>query len=475
MMTPPKPSPLLLLPSVEALLEAPSLSDLAAEPRVLVRAYAREALDTLRAEIRAEIWTPVSREDALSRAGGLVRARARDRFAMRLRPVWNATGILLHTNLGRAVLPEAARRALLAAASGYSALEMDPATGRRASRLSAIRELLPLLTGAEAGFAVNNNAAALFLTIAALAAGREVVVSRGQLVEIGGSFRLPDILEAANVRLREVGTTNRTRIGDFEAALGPETGLLLSVHRSNFEIVGFFEEPSREELVALARAKGLLLVEDIGSGALRRYRDLFPGEPIVEEALEAGVDVVCLSGDKLLGLTQAGILLGKREVIEKRIQKHPIARVVRLDKSLLAALEAGLRIHLQGEETARGSIPLLRALGRGGDHLRASAERCARSLAAALGERYRIGVGSAEGEIGGGSVPGARIPSWAVVLEASGSSADAIAQKLRDGDPPIVGRIQGDRVLLDLRAIDEEDEGAFTQAVARSLSPEPTG
>jgi L-seryl-tRNA(Ser) seleniumtransferase len=470
-MEPTNASHLSLLPAVDALLGDPRLEDFEAEPRPLVRSWARQAIETLRAEIRAELWLPETREQALTRAVALVRDRSQPRFQLRMRPVWNATGILLHTNLGRAVLPAPARRALLLAASGYSALEMDPVTGRRSSRLAAIRELVPLLTGAEAGFAVNNNAAALFLTIAALAAGREVVVSRGQLVEIGGSFRLPDILEAAGARLREVGTTNRTRIDDFARACGPDTALILSVHRSNFEIVGFFEEPSREELVELAGRVKVPMVEDIGSGALRAYRDLFPGEPIVEEALEARVDVVCMSADKLLGLTQAGIVAGRRDLIE-RIQRHPIARVVRLDKSLLASLEAGLQIHLKGPEAARSSVPLLRALSRPEESVRAAAERCAGQLRARLGAEYAVTVTSTVGEIGGGSVPGARVASWAVALEGGGLAADAIAQKLRDGDPPVVGRIQDGRILLDLRAIEEEEEEPFSETVARALSPE---
>ncbi|MDM7914284.1 MAG: L-seryl-tRNA(Sec) selenium transferase, partial [Candidatus Eisenbacteria bacterium] len=325
---------------------------------------------------------------------------------------------MLHTNLGRAVLPEEARRALLAVASGASALEIDPATGRRASRLAAVRELIPVVTGAEAGFPVNNNAAALFLAVAGIAAGREVLVSRGHLVEIGGSFRLPDILQATGARLREVGTSNRTRISDFERARTPDTALVLRVHRSNFKLVGFTEEPSIEEMVAFCRSAGLPLLDDLGSGALRAYRDLFPEEPAIEDSIEAGADLVSVSADKLLGLGQAGIHAGKRETIEA-LQKHPIARVVRLDKTLLATLEAGLRLHLDPER-ARRRIPLLRALSRSEEDVRAAAERMADALRDRLGRgrgasgAYRIETVATRVEVGGGSLPGQEISSHAV-------------------------------------------------------------
>ncbi len=459
---------LALLPPVDALLADPRLIPIAEEPRPLVRERLREALDAARREIRAGTWRPRTREEAAARVIHDLLARAGDSLRVRLRPVWNATGVLLHTNLGRAVLPAEARRALLGAASGYSALEIDLATGARASRLAAIRELVPLLTGAEAGFAVNNNAGALFLAMAALGRGREVLVSRGQLVEIGGSFRLPDILEAAGVTLREVGTSNRTRIADFERALNDRSAVVLRVHRSNFKLVGFTEEPSLDEMVAFAKHHGLPLVDDLGSGALRAHADLFPDEPCIENSVEAGADLICVSGDKLLGIGQAGIIAGKKDVVE-RLSKHPIARIVRLDKTLLASLEAGLRIHLRGAEAARSGIPLLRAMSRSQDSIRVAAERCAQSLRARLGDGFDIGVIEVRGEVGGGSLPGIDVASFAVTMVSSRLSADDLASRLRAGVPPVVGRIQGGRLLLDLRAIEEEDEAVFVEDAVRAL------
>lgn len=465
-MEPEEGKSLALLPPVDALLADPRLIPVLDEdPRPLVRERLREALAAARREIRAGTWRPRSREEAIERILGDTLAHRGDSPHVRMQPVWNATGVLLHTNLGRAVLPADARRALVGASSGYSALEIDLATGARASRMAAIRELVPLLTSAEAGFAVNNNAGALFLAMAALARGKDVLVARGQLVEIGGSFRLPDILEAAGVTLREVGTSNRTRIGDYERAIGDATAVVLRVHRSNFKLVGFTEEPSLEEMVNFSQRHGLPLVDDLGSGALRAHADLFPDEPVIEESIEAGADLVCVSGDKLLGLGQAGILAGKRSVVD-RLARHPIARVVRLDKTLIAVLEAGLRLHLRGPDVARKEIPLLRALARSRDSMHAAADRCARVLRERLGAGFDITVVDVRSEIGGGSLPGIDVPSCAISLTSRRMSADAMAIRLRSGHPPVIGRIQDDRLLLDLRAIEEEDEPAFVDDVA---------
>ncbi len=458
-----------LMPPMEEILDDRRLLELGDEPRSLLKAWARESCDTVRNEIRVGIFHPTSRDEVVTRLIGWVRERARLRLELRIRPVWNATGILLHTNLGRAVLPIASRRALLAVASGYSSLEIDLTTGGRASRLAAVRELIPLLTGAEAGFAVNNNAAALFLTIAALAGERELLVSRGELVEIGGSFRLPDILEATGVRLREVGTTNRTRIADFERARSETTGLVLRVHRSNFRLVGFSEEPTLEELVAFCRAEQLPLIYDIGSGALRDHRDLFADEPLIEDAVKAGADIVCFSTDKLLGVGQAGVIAGRRDLVEEKILPHPIARTVRLDKTLLAVLEAGLRIHLKGGDTARREIPFLRALARDESDVAAAVERCAARLREHLAGPFEIGTVETEGEIGGGSIPGITIRSHAVSIRSESVDVDALASRLRMGSPPVIGRIREDRLLLDPRAIEREDEDAFVDAVLAQI------
>jgi L-seryl-tRNA(Ser) seleniumtransferase len=462
------PKPLAILPSVEAVLEDPRLADLEDEPRPLRRRWVRQALDSIRKEIREGSWEPGDRPAALDRVIDETRELSMGRLDLKLRQVWNATGILLHTNLGRAVLPSEARRALLATASGYSALEIDLDSGRRTSRLRAIRELIPLLTGAESGFAVNNNAAAVFLTVAALAAGREVLVSRGELVEIGGSFRLPDILEAAGVRLREVGTTNRTRAIDYERAHTPETALVLQVHRSNFRLEGFCEDPKLAELAAFCRKVEIPLVADLGSGALRPHRDLFPDEPVIEDAIEDGADVVCCSADKLLGLGQAGIIAGRRSLVEEKIQRHPVARTVRLDKTLLTTLEAGLRIHLRGPEVARRRVPLLRALSRDLSSVAEAADRCATGLREQL-EGLEISTVEVQGEVGGGTLPGLEIPSHAICLSDPNRSADQLAATLRSGDVPVIGRIQEGKLLLDLRGIDEGQEEAFLEAVVGLL------
>jgi len=461
-------SGLSLLPSVDAVLADPRIRSHPSEPRSLLRSRIRATLDSLRSEIRAGLWAPAGRAEALERTIREASAGALLPLDLRLERVWNATGVLLHTNLGRAVLPAEARRALVGAASGYSSLETDLESGERISRLSALRELIPLLTGAEAGFAVNNCAGALFLAMAALAHGREVLVSRGQLVEIGGSFRLPEILEAAGARLREVGTTNRTRIADYRRARTDATALVLRAHRSNFRLVGFCEEPTLEELSTFCREAGLPFVDDLGSGALRAYRDLFPGEPCIEDSIAAGVDLICVSADKLLGLGQGGILAGRREIVE-RLQKHPIARVVRLDKTLLAVIEAGLRIHLAGPEEACRRIPLLRALRRDPSALERAAERCAAALRQRLPAAYRIDSMEVEGEVGGGSLPASGLRSIALALRKEGTGADSLAARLRAGHPPVVGRIQEGAVLLDLRGIEEEEEADFLEAVAAAL------
>jgi L-seryl-tRNA(Ser) seleniumtransferase len=294
-------------------------------------------------------------------------------------------------------------------------------------------------------------------------------VSRGELVEIGGSFRLPEILEAAGVHLREVGTTNRTRIGDYERGRSSETALVLHVHRSNFRMVGFSEDASIEQLAAFCRRESLSFVCDIGSGALRQHQDLFPDEPIVEDAIEAGADVVCFSADKLLGVGQAGILAGKHAVVEGRLLRHPIARVVRLDKTLLAVLEAGLRIQLKGAEVSRRQIPFLRALTRPPAAIAEAVARCAARIEADLGGLVRVGTIEVSGEVGGGSLPGITFPSHAITLSHARMGVDKLAASLRAARPPVIGRIQDDQLLLDLRAILEEDEEGFIQTVVAAI------
>ena len=450
------------LPSVDALL-ARALAEgepSHAVPRELLLAWLREVIEEARASLRAmpedaeppargrEEWTHL----LLARVSA---RRAEDREQV-LGRVINATGVLLHTNLGRAPLSAEAQAALHATAAGYSNLEMDLTTGKRRSRLLAVRELLPLVTGAEAGLAVHNNAAAVYLALTALASGREVVISRGHLVEIGGGFRLPDIMAASGARLAEVGTTNRTRREDYARTIRPETGLILKIHPSNFRLVGFHEEVSTRELASLARETGVPFFEDLGSGALTQHGELAFGEPMVQDALRDGADLVAISGDKLLGGPQAGIIVGRSTFVEL-LAKHPVARVVRLDKTALAALEATLRAYLDPASLAR-RIPLLTLLSRGEDELAARAVALAEKLRSVV--PWRFEVLTTRAEVGGGSLPGVELPSRAITIEHPKLSPNSLSDAFRRGRPPIAGRVENDRFLLDLRTVldGEEDE-----------------
>jgi len=413
---------------------------LAAAPRPLALAAARAALDRAREEIRAghdpgDLAERALAELAATRAPGL-------------RRVLNATGVLVHTNLGRAPLPVAAVEAALAAASGYSNLEYDLAAGARGSRQDHLAPLLRRLTGAEAALVVNNNAAAVLLALAALAEGREVLVSRGELIEIGDGFRIPDVLARSGARLREVGTTNRTRAADYEKAVGPETALILRVHQSNFRVVGFSELPRVEELAAVARRHGLPLVDDLGSGALLDIE----GEPTVAASLAAGADLVCFSGDKLLGGPQAGIVCGRADLVE-RLRRHPLQRALRADKLTLGALEGTLRLYLDPEHAAR-EIPVLRMLAEPAEAVRARAER----LAAATGGEVEETVA----RVGGGALPLAELPSFACAVE------EELAEPLRAGEPPVVAVVRDGRCLLDCRTLTDAEAGEVAVAVARA-------
>jgi L-seryl-tRNA(Ser) seleniumtransferase len=385
---------------------------------------------------------------------GDLAARVRDRLAELRRPslrgVLNATGVIVHTNLGRAPLPEAALARVAETARGYSNLEYDLEEGRRGSRQDHLAAVLRRLTGAEAALAVNNNAGALLLALAALAEGREVVVSRGELIEIGDGFRIPDVLARSGARLVEVGTTNRTRAADYERAIGPETAALLRVHQSNFRQVGFTELPGLRELAAVARRTGLPLVDDLGSGALVEGWE----EPTVRASLAAGSDLVCFSGDKLLGGPQAGIAVGRADLVE-RLRRHPLQRALRIDKLSLAALEGTLLAYLEPERALR-EIPVLRMLREEPAAVRARAER----LAAALGGEVEETVA----RVGGGALPLAELPSFACALD------EALAAPLRAGDPPVVGVVRDGRLLLDCRTLTEADLPAVEAAVRACAS-----
>lgn len=454
-------SGLRLLPSVEVVR---AQLDAGTTPSDLLLAWIREVLHEARTEIRAGASAPrPDREDWTREIVRRVGARRAEQSGRVLRRVLNCTGVLLHTNLGRAPLSAEAQRAVLEATAGYSNLELDLALGKRRSRLLPVRELLARVTGAEAGLAVHNNAAAVFLTLRGLARGREVIVSRGHLVEIGGSFRLPTIMEASGARLVEVGATNRTRLSDYAERIGPATGLILKVHPSNFRMVGFTEEVGTDQLAELAHAHGIPLFEDIGSGALHQHGELAFDEPKVQDSLQSGADLVAFSGDKLLGGPQAGLLVGQRALID-RLAKDPIARVVRLDKIGLAALESTLLAYLD-PATVRSRIPLLRLLAATETELTERATRLAEDLAQALGSGWSAEVHVVECEIGGGSLPGLTLPSRAVTLHHADWSPNRLAKALRGATPGVVGRIEQDRFLLDVRTLQDGDEPLVLSAV----------
>lgn len=426
------------LPSVDELLRDERL---AAEPHDLAVSVARRELERARAEIAAG-REPVPVADAV--VAELARARRPS-----LRRVLNATGVLVHTNLGRAPLAPAALERVLEVGGGYSNLEHDLERGARGSRQDHLAGLLGRLTGAESALVVNNNAAAVLLTLAALAEGREVVVSRGELLEIGDGFRIPDVLSRSGARLVEVGTTNRTRVSDYERAIGPETALLLRVHQSNFRVVGFAELPRLSELAEVARRRSLPLVDDLGSGALAAIGD----EPTPAESLRQGADLVCFSGDKLLGGPQAGVVVGRAEHVE-RLRRHPLQRAFRADKLTLAALEGTLLLALDPER--RDEVPVLRMLHEPAERVRARAER----LASVIGGEVEETVA----RVGGGALPLAELPSAACAVE------EGLADELRNGDPPVVAIVRDGRTLLDCRALTdgEVDEVARAVVAARA-------
>lgn len=439
------------LPKMDVLLAHPAILSAQEElPYHALKEAARTALDSLRRAILDGSAAALPTLDAL--AEDTVRRAARA-CRPHLRHVVNGTGVVLHTNLGRAPMGEAVARAVYDAARGYSNLEYNIDSGARGSRFSHVDRLLCSLTGAEAALAVNNNAAAVFLMLSALAAGKKVAISRGELVEIGGSFRVPEIMARSGAELIEVGTTNKTHLSDYRRAIEEQGAqILLKVHTSNFQIIGFTEEVSIGELTALGRESGVPVFHDLGSGALFSNAALgVPAGPTVEDSMRAGADVICFSGDKLLGGPQAGIAIGRKAYIET-MKKNQFARVVRIDKLTLAALETTLRFY-QDPALAARSIPVLSMLGARPEEL----EREARDRASALEERFgahcAFTVAADNGEVGGGSLPGVPLPTWVVELSPRAMTVDQLEQHLRLGEPPIVGRIRRDRYVLDVRTL----------------------
>jgi L-seryl-tRNA(Ser) seleniumtransferase len=454
------------IPSVESLLRSPALAAmLARAPRGVVLAAVRETLAAQRAAVKRGDGGPRRPVEALAEEA---RRRAEERLQPSLRPVINATGVILHTNLGRAPLAEEAVRAVVDAARSYSNLELDLATGSRGSRMAHLEPLLREILGAEAALVVNNNASAMLLGLNTLAAGREAVISRGQLIEIGGEFRIPEILERAGARLREVGTTNRTRLRDYERALGPETGAILRVHPSNFAIVGFAEGVTRAELVELARRRRVPLFEDLGSGALIDLRPLgLPEEPIFRDALAEGVPLACASGDKLLGGPQAGILAGSRKLVDA-CRANPLARALRVDKLTLAALEATLRLY-RDPDRLQATLPVLRMLGEPAAAVRARARRVARRIVEERADKTAPEVIACTTEVGGGSMPLARVASYGVAIRAHRGTIAGLARALRLGPDPVLGRIESDRLLLDMRTVAGSEVPRLVAALVRAL------
>ncbi len=460
------------LPSVDELLRAEPFGALISRGgRAPVTSAARTVLERVRGEISAGRLDASAVELAVDGLADAVERELLNSLAYSLRPVINATGVLLHTNLGRAPLARSALEKITENAGGYSNLEFDLKTGGRGERDVHVDRLFQHLFRSEGGpgssafqpsstIVVNNNAAAVWLALNTLAAGGEVIVSRGELVEIGGSFRIPDVMQQSNATLREVGTTNRTRISDYEKAINEKTRLLLRVHRSNFQITGFTEQPAIDELVALARARQLPLVEDLGSGAIFDLRSVgIVGETGVSESLRAGVDIVTYSGDKLLGGPQAGMLTGRADLI-RRMRANSLFRALRVDKLTYSALEATLLAYVKGDHDA---IPALRMMRLSKESLSERAEAAAQPLRSLT--RMEVEVIDGESVIGGGAAPSATLPTRLLAVAIEGVSADKLLAQLRDAETPVIARVQDGRVLIDLRTVFAEQDASIVSAL----------
>ena len=459
-----KSDPRRSLPAVDRVVRA--LEGIASGlPVWTLREAAREVLDAERARLGATSGSPAAatEQDLIAAAA----TRARDLARPHPQSLINATGILLHTNLGRAPLAPGAARAVELAARTYGDLELDLDTGERGSRGAAVEHKLRLLTGASGALAVNNNAAAVLLVLAGLSRGRAAIVSRGELVEIGGSFRVPDIMASAGVRLVEVGTTNRTHLRDYESAIDGDTALLLKVHRSNFALRGFVAEADLSELAALAAQRGLPLAEDLGSGTLIDLSSRgFPEEIWAPGRLARGAGIVCFSGDKLLGGPQAGIILARDAAVADRLRRHPLARALRMDKLSLAALDWTLSAYLEGR--AEAEIPLLRQLLAPPAALRRRAAALAERLSTREGFRGKARVEADQSYAGGGSLPDHALESAVVCIEAPGG-AERLAVRLRAGRPPVLARVRDDHLILDVRTVLDGEEDGLARALLEAL------
>jgi L-seryl-tRNA(Ser) seleniumtransferase len=455
-----------LLPSIDELLRNPLLEVVVLrEGRSATTEAARAALEQLRSDIAAGKLDEAQLKSRLDDLPREVERKLLESLAYSLRPVINATGVILHTNLGRAPLSRAALEHLAEVSEGYSNLEFNLSTGERGKRDVHVNRLFAkLLNTAErevSTILVNNNAASVLLALNSLAEGGEVLVSRGELVEIGGSFRIPDVMAKSGAVLREVGTTNRTRIGDYEAAISESTKLLLRVHRSNFQIVGFTEQPSLEELVALGRKRNVPVMEDLGSGEIFDLRSVgVRGEPMIADSLRAGVDVVTYSGDKLLGGPQAGIVSGDPALVAK-VRANPLFRALRVDKMFYAALEATLLAYLREDYD---SIPALRMMRISEDVLAQRAKQIAERLRASC-PNLQVEVIESRSVLGGGAAPGSTLPTRALAIKSAGMNADELCARLRQWETPIIARVEEGRVLLDLRTVEPIQEEAIVAAL----------
>jgi len=451
------------LPSVSELLATPTAREIAtAAGETHAAEMARRIVDKLRQEILASGGS--SAKVAIADAENLLSQAWATEKLSGIHRVINATGVVIHTNLGRSRLAEAARKAIIEA-TGYCTLEYDLATGKRGARGRRAEQLVIELTGAADALVVNNCAAAAFFVLTAFAAGGEVVISRGELVEIGGDFRVPDVLTQSGATLREVGTTNRTKLADYEKAIGADTRMILRVHPSNYRIVGFTTMPTANELAALAKKHDLIVYEDIGSGALIDLSQIgVSGEPVVADSIKAGVDLVTFSGDKLLGGPQAGIIAGKRDLIAK-LRKHPLYRALRVDKITYAALEATLEIHRRGR--AFDEIPTLQMLSMSKEQIAARVSKFVEELRDKLGEKSDLHIEIIDGEsaTGGGAAPDAQLETKLIALTHKTLSALHIEHKLRFGETPVIARIVDDRVLIDLRTVSEAEENELIESL----------
>ncbi|MGV8073306.1 MAG: L-seryl-tRNA(Sec) selenium transferase [Syntrophobacteraceae bacterium] len=453
------------IPSVDVLLQTDEIREaMGRNPRVIILEGIRHVLENLRKHLieRAENAHAVSLE--LSHIVELILDRIDVISDYTLQPVVNATGIVIHTNLGRSILAEEAVERLKSLSRTYSNLEYDLEQGRRGSRYVHAESILCELTGSEAALVVNNNAAAVLLVLGTLAKGKEVVVSRGQLVEIGGSFRIPDVMRSSGAILKDIGCTNRTHLADYESAITEQTALLMKVHTSNYRVVGFTSEVSLQDLVELGKKHGIPVMEDLGSGSFVNFsRFGLHGEPTVQEALRAAPDILTFSGDKLLGGPQAGIIVGKEELID-RCKKNPLTRALRVDKMTLGALEATLRLY-RDEREALEKIPTLRMITAPPSVLEERAQRLAALIRDAdIGKKFEISVQPGFSQVGGGSLPAHDLNTYVVSVNSSAMSTQRIESAMRAGKPPVIGRIESDRYLLDVRTIQPEEFDIINEA-----------